>query len=164
MRGTILGYDAASGTGAINDLDGGRLKFSRDAWRSPGEPIPGRLVDFEVVEGQATEIFVVPGSGSPIDYSGEDPARTAMTAGIVSLICALASFMVPFIGIATLPVSIFFGIKGKNLGRDLPDKTAYYLSLAGLIVSGVILAVIILGLVACAGLVGVIGLTSPGWN
>ena len=55
MRGTILGYDAAAGTGAINDLTGGRLKFTRDAWRSPGEPVPGRLVDFEVVDGAATD-------------------------------------------------------------------------------------------------------------
>ncbi|MEZ0244863.1 MAG: hypothetical protein ACAH11_15925 [Sphingomonas sp.] len=164
MRGTILGYDAASGTGAINDLSGGRLKFSRDAWRSPGEPIAGRLVDFEVVEGEATDIFLVPGSGSPLDFSGDDPARTAMTAGIISLVCAIVSFLVPFVLIFTLPLSIFFGIKGKNLGRELPDKTAYYLSIAGLVISGIMLAVVVLGLAACAGMIGVIGLTAPGWH
>lgn len=164
MRGTILGYDAASGTGAINDLSGGRLKFSRDAWRSPGEPIAGRLVDFEVSEGEATEIFLVPGSGNPFDLGGDDPARNAMTAGIISIVCAIISFIVPFIGIFTLVVSIFFGIKGKNLGRDLPDKTAYYLSIAGLVISGIALGIVVLTLATCVGLVGVIGLSQPGWH
>ncbi|MCW3848678.1 hypothetical protein OF829_15690 [Sphingomonas sp. LB-2] len=165
MRGTILGYDAASGTGAINDLSGGRLKFTRDAWRSPGEPVAGRLVDFEVAEGEATEIFLVPGSGGvSLDFSGDDPARTAMTAGIVSLVCAVASFIVPFVGPFTLVVSIFFGIKGKNLGRELPDKTAYYLSIAGLVISGIALAIVLLALVACAGVIGVVGLSSATWN
>ena len=160
MRGTVLGYDAERGTGAINDLSGGRLKFNRDAWRSPGEPIPGRLVDFEVVEGEATEIFVVPGGG-PLDFGdGIDPARSAMTAGIVSLGCALISFVVPHIGIFFLIAAVVFGIKGKNLGRDLPDKTAYYLSMAGLVISAIALLVVLLTLAACVGVIGLIGLTS----
>lgn len=158
MRGTILGYDAAAGTGAINDLAGGRLKFTREAWRSPGEPAAGRLVDFEVVDGDATEIFLVPGSGSPFDLNADDPARAAMTAGIISLVCAIISFIIPFIGIVTLVVSVVFGIKGKNLGRDLPDKTAYYLSIAGLLISGIALAMMIFALVACAGMIGVASL------
>ncbi len=109
MRGTILGYDAAAGTGAINDLAGGRLKFTREAWRSPGEPAPGRLVDFEVIDGEAAEIFLVPGGGNPFDLNGDDPARAAMTAGIISLSCAVISFVIPFIGYVTLIVSVVFG-------------------------------------------------------
>lgn len=162
MRGTILGYDAAAGTGAINDLTGGRVRFRREAWRSPGEPVAGRLVDYEIADGEAIEIFTVPGSGNPFDMSGDDPARAAMTAGIISLACAVASFVIPFIGPITLIVSIVFGIKGKNLGRDLPDKTPYYLSLAGLIISGLALAVTILALAACVGVVGLIGLSGGG--
>ena len=63
MRGTILGFDAASGTGAITDATGGRVRFGRDAWRSPGEPVPGRAVDFEVEGGEAVDIFLVPAPG-----------------------------------------------------------------------------------------------------
>ena len=161
MRGTILGFDAATGSGAINNLEGGRVRFRREGWRSPGEPIPGRLVDFEMADDEAIDIYVVPGSGNPLSFSGDDPARSAMTAGIISLACAIATFVIPFIGPITLIVSIVFGIKGKNLGRDLPDKTAYYLSIAGLIISGLALAFTILALAACVGMVGLMSLSGP---
>lgn len=161
MRGTILGFDAASGTGAITDATGGRLRFVRDAWRSPGEPVPGRAVDFEVEGGEAVDIFLVPGAG--LGFGGDDPARSAMTAGIISLVCALVSFVIHPIGIITLLVAVYFGIKGKNLGRDLPDRTAYYLSIAGLLISGVALLVILLALAACASVIGLIGLSSAGY-
>jgi len=158
MRGTILGFDAGSGTGAITDLAGGRLKFSASEWRSPGAPVPGRTVDFEVVDGQATDIFLVPGSGGiSLDLGGDDPARAAMTAGIISIVCAFVSFVVPHIGIVTLIAAVGFGIKGKNLGRDLPDKTAYYLSMAGLVISAIALVVILLTLAACVSVIGLIG-------
>jgi hypothetical protein len=163
MRGTILGFDAASGTGAITDATGGRLKFGRDAWRSPGEPVPGRAVDFEVEGGEAVDIFLVPG-GSGLGFGGDDPARSAMTAGIISLSCALISFVIHPLGILTLLVAVGFGIKGKNLGRDLPDRTAYYLSIAGLLIAGLQLLVILLALTACAGLVGLIGLSTIYWH
>jgi len=160
MRGTVLGYDAERGDGAINDLSGARLKFSRDAWRSPGEPVPGRLVDFEVVDGEAIEIFVVPGGG-PLDFAdGSDPARSAMIAGAISLGCALISFVVWHFSIFFLIAAVIFGIKGKNLGRDLPDKTAYYISVAGLVISGIALLLVLLTLAACVGLIGLIGLGS----
>ena len=163
MRGTILGYDAESGTGAINDMSGGRLRFSRDAWRSPGEPTPGRLVDFEAADGEATDIYLVPGS-SPLDFGGsDDPARSAMTSGIISLGCALLFFVVPHITFLLLLPAIFFGIKGKNQGRDLPDKTAYWLSIAGLTISTIALGVMVLTLAACVGLLG-LGLTYGAWH
>jgi hypothetical protein len=161
MRGTILGFDAASGTGAITDAAGGRLRFGRDAWRSPGEPVPGRAVDFEVEGGEAVDIFLVPGAG--LGFSGDDPAKSAMTAGIISLVCALVSFVIPHIGIFTLVAAVAFGIKGKNLGRDLPDRTPYYLSIAGLLISGIALLVILLTLAACVGVIGLIGLSSA-WH
>jgi hypothetical protein len=166
MRGTVLGFDAAAGTGAINDLSGGRLRFRREEWRSPGEPVPGRLVDFEVVEGEATEIFVVPGSGGALDFGGADSPPSAMTAGVISLACALLSFVAPHVGIFLLIAAVVFGIKGKNLGRDLPDKTAYYLSVAGLAISAVALGLVLLTLAACVGMIGLIGFasSSPFWN
>jgi hypothetical protein len=157
MRGTILGFDAASGEGVINDLSGGRYKFSRDEWKSPGDPFAGRLVDFETDGDRATAIFLVPGSGNPLNFSmGDDDAKSAMTSGIISIVCAIASFVVGPLAIFTLVASIVFGIKGKNAGANLPDKTAYYLSLAGLIISAIILIGFVLLLAMCgAALVSV---------
>lgn len=154
MRGTILGFDAASGSGAITDAAGKRLRFGRDAWRSPGEPVPGRAVDFEVADGEAVDIFLVPGG---FNFGTDDPAKSAMTAGIISLTCALLSFMLHAFGILTLIVAVGFGIKGKNLGRGLPDRTPYYLSVAGLVLAGLQLLVIVLTLAACASVIGLIG-------
>jgi hypothetical protein len=159
MRGTILGFDPATGEGVINDTSGNRVKFTRAEWKSPGEPAAGRTVDFEASDDQATGIFVVPGTGSPLDFTGDDPAKSAMTAGIISLACALVSFVLPYIGIITLVVAVIFGIKGKNLGRDLPDKTAYYLSLAGLIISGIALLFFLFAVVACVSVLGILGTT-----
>jgi hypothetical protein len=161
MRGTILGFDAASGTGAITDSTGKRLRFTRDAWRSPGEPVPGRAVDFEVADGEAADIFLIPGG---FNFGSDDPAKSAMTAGIVSLACALLSFPLHAFGIITLIAAIGFGIKGKNLGRDLPDRTPYYLSIAGLTIAGLYLLAIVLLLTACASFVGLLGLSTYYWN
>lgn len=161
MRGTILGFDAASGAGAITDATGKRLRFSRDAWRSPGEPVPGRAVDFEVADGEAIDIFLIPGGFS---LGADEPARAAMTAGIVSLSCALISFVIHPLIVLALPVAIGFGLRGRSLGRDLPDRTAYYLSVAGLAIAAFQLVVIILLLSACAGVIGLLSFTSYYWH
>lgn len=59
MRGTVLGYDATSHTGAISGHDGNRYDFAVIEWKSPGLPMKGMLVDFVAVDGQATKIYVV---------------------------------------------------------------------------------------------------------
>lgn len=159
MRGTVLGFDPASGTGVITDAGGARVNFSREEWKSPGEPLAGRHVDFELEGDRAVGIFLIPGSGSAFDFSGQDVAQSAMTAGIVSLVCAVLSFVLGPLGPFTLIVAIIFGIKGKNAGRDLPDKTAYYLSLAGLWISGIALVMILLVLATCTAAIGWLGVT-----
>jgi hypothetical protein len=159
MRGTILGFDPGSGEGVINDTAGTRFKFSRDDWKGPGDPTAGRVVDFDIAGDRATDIYVVPGTGSPIDFTGQSVAQSAMTAGIISLVCAVLSFVLGPFGIFTLVASVIFGIKGKNAGRDLPDKTAYYLSIAGLAISAVALLIVLLALAACVGMVGILGTT-----
>jgi len=161
MRGTILGFDAASGTGAITDATGKRLRFGREAWRSPGEPVPGRAVDFEVEGNEAVDIFLIPGG---LNFGADDPARSAMTAGIISLSCALLSFVLHAFGILTLIVAIGFGIKGKNLGRDLPDRTPYYLSMAGLVIASFYLLAIVLMLTACASVIALLGFGTLYWH
>ena len=157
MRGTILGFDSGSNEGIITDQEGRRIKFARHEWKSTGEPLPGRAVDFDLVDDQATAIFIVPGSGSPLNLDGQDPAKQSMIFGIISLVCGILTFFLGVIGIVTVVLAIIFGIKGKNIGAELPDKTGYYLSIAGLILSGIALFITLLAMTACAGLVGLAG-------
>lgn len=59
MRGSVIGFDAATATGAINGLDGARYEFARADWRAASEPAAGDEVDF-AMEGQAAKaIFLV---------------------------------------------------------------------------------------------------------
>ena len=59
MQGKILGYDAASHTGAISGHDGKRYKFVFAEWKSPGTPQKGAVVDFVADGDNATEIYLV---------------------------------------------------------------------------------------------------------
>ncbi len=150
MRGTVLGFDPTNGTGVILDADGSRVSFARHDWLSPGEPRPGSVIDFTPVESRATEIFLFPGGAVG---GGADDERKAMTFGILSLVCAIMIF-IPYIGLFALIASVVFGIIGRNVGRDLPDKMGYYLSIAGLVISGIWLVIIITVIVACTSFVG----------
>jgi uncharacterized membrane protein (GlpM family) len=58
MDGSILNFDAVNGVGVIRAGDGKRYKFSTSDWASAGSPLSGDIVDFEPVDGAASEIFV----------------------------------------------------------------------------------------------------------
>lgn len=63
MKGKILGFDEATGKGAISADDGTRHKFDRADWRGGDKaPAPGLVVDFESENGGAREIYPVGGS------------------------------------------------------------------------------------------------------
>lgn len=157
MRGTILGFDMGAGEGVITDGEGKRVKFARTDWKGAGEPLAGRPVDYDDAEGRAVDIFPVPGMNVLSSFDGQDPAKQAMIYGIVSLSCAVLTFFLGPIGIITVVIALVFGIKGKNAGRNLPDKTAYYLSIAGLVLSAIALTLVLLALSACVGMVGLLG-------
>lgn len=58
MRGKILGFDAATGQGAISGSDGKRYNFAKSEWRGDGEPTPGIYTDFDSADGvTATALF-----------------------------------------------------------------------------------------------------------
>lgn len=157
MRGTILGFDGGSGEGIITDSEGRRIKFARTEWKSPGEPVPGRAVDFDMEDERATGIFIVPGSGNPLDIGNQEPARQATTYGIISLVCGIVTFFLGPIGIVTVVLAVVFGVKGKNIGMNLSDKTGYYLSVGGLVLAGIALLITLIALTACASLLGLAG-------
>lgn len=59
MKGKVLGFDPASGTGAINGDDGKRYKFAAADNKSPAPLKANDTVDFEVADDAAKEIYVV---------------------------------------------------------------------------------------------------------
>lgn len=59
MKGKVLGFDAASGAGAISGDDGKRYKFAAADNKSPAPLKANDTVDFEVVEDAAKEIYAV---------------------------------------------------------------------------------------------------------
>ena len=63
MRGKVLSYKDLEGDGLISGDDGARYAFVRGALRNGMRTIaPGTDVDFQVVDGAATEIYAVGGS------------------------------------------------------------------------------------------------------
>jgi hypothetical protein len=58
MDGSVLNFDVESDAGIIRASDGKRYRFRSKDWSSAGAPEAGDIVDFEPVDGEATEIFV----------------------------------------------------------------------------------------------------------
>ncbi|WP_025290861.1 hypothetical protein [Sphingomonas sanxanigenens] len=154
MRGTVLGFDPAIGEGVIATEDGGRVRFVRAAWRSPGEPLPGRLVDYALAEDGAIDIFVVPGTAGALVAGGaEPPERRGIIYGAVSLSCALFTYMLGPFGVLTVIPALVFGIMGRNAGRGLADRTGYYLSTAGLVLALIALLLVVMTVAAVFGFI-----------
>ena len=76
MKGKVLGFSEADGTGAIAADDGSRHRFAREDWRGERAPTAGTTVDFESEGGAAREIYPVTGaamaalSGINVDLGG----------------------------------------------------------------------------------------------
>jgi hypothetical protein len=86
MEGRVLGFDNKTNDGAIKGKDGTRYQFTIDSWKSDKDPILDMLVDFEVSEETAVNIFPVK------DQDAED---NKIILGIVSLVL---TFFLGFIG------------------------------------------------------------------
>jgi uncharacterized membrane protein YhaH (DUF805 family) len=65
MRGQILSFDEASGTGLISGDDGIRYSFNRDAVTPPASVTAGLRVDFVPVAGEATNIMLLAAAPAP---------------------------------------------------------------------------------------------------
>lgn len=64
MKGKVLGFDAAAGTGAITGDDGKRYAFVLADNKSPSALKPGDTVDFQVEGDTAKDIYAVAGEPS----------------------------------------------------------------------------------------------------
>ena len=86
MDGTILNFDSVNGVGVIRAGDGKRYKFATSDWASAGSPSSGDIVDFEPVDGVASEIFVTgriaeatPVSATPMAEVKANPPAPAVS-------------------------------------------------------------------------------------
>lgn len=88
MRGKVLSYDDNAGSGLISGDDGVRYSFTRGALSGGAREVwSGSTVDFEVVDGVATNIYVT--AGAPINLSGDKN----------KIVAALLAFFLGGIGI-----------------------------------------------------------------
>lgn len=62
MKGTILGFNADTGTGTISGDDGNRYGFSRAEWRGEKPLAAGIAVDFEARGSEAVGVYPVVGA------------------------------------------------------------------------------------------------------
>lgn len=62
MKGKILGFNQAEGSGAIAAEDGSRHRFLTEDWRGDKPPAAGMTVDFESSDGAAKDIYPVAGA------------------------------------------------------------------------------------------------------
>ena len=113
MKGKVLGFDAAAGTGVINGEDGKRYAYTAADNKSPNPTRPNDEVDFVADGANAKDIFVmmaapVAAAAAPIDMSkiASDPTvqkilakPNVIWAGVVVLGSLLAGYLFGGFGI-----------------------------------------------------------------
>lgn len=82
MNGTILNFDASTGTGILRADDGKRYRFLSSDWSSDGAAQTGDVVDFEIDGTNATDIFVLKRASSPTN--GVSPILTPQTSALAA--------------------------------------------------------------------------------
>lgn len=102
MEGRILGFESKDKSGTIKGHDGNRYIFSLDSWKSNVTPVFDMMVDFEISEKKALNIYEIK------DHSENNKKKIL---GILSL---LLTFFLGFIG--TLISRI--GFSGHDLSRS----------------------------------------------
>ena len=87
MKGTVLDFNATSGSGVISCEHGGRYQFSQEQWKSAQAPVAGAPVDFVADGEQAKDIYGVaaqtpPPASQPMQTT---TATSSLVAGILGL-------------------------------------------------------------------------------
>ncbi len=150
MRGTILGVH--DGRGVLLGLNDQRLDFPLSEWRSAGAPVAGQAVDYVEEGGQARAVFAVPGATLNRSHS------TTMVLSVIGLGCLVLGFIIPFV--PTIAAFVL-GVIAASQARAEGDETALLLARIAWIGALVMLAIgllVILGVIALIGTVGVAAL------
>lgn len=126
MKGKILGFTPAAGSGAITGDDGERFTFVAAQWRSDRPIAVGTHVDFAPLAGVATEIYPV-AAAMPI-AAGDLAASPA-----VQKIRRLAMTTLAFPLAALLLLATFLpAISGTSVDPRFPASSASLWGLGGL--------------------------------
>jgi hypothetical protein len=80
MEGRVLGFDKRTNEGALRGADGNRYNFTTESWKSDQEVSFDMLVDFEISEKNAINIYPIK------DRNAED---NKVILGVVSLLITL---------------------------------------------------------------------------
>jgi uncharacterized membrane protein YhaH (DUF805 family) len=59
MKGTVIGFDADTNTGAISGHDGRRYDFATQDWRGNSRPRHGDVVDFTAAGDRAEQVYLL---------------------------------------------------------------------------------------------------------
>ena len=87
MRGRVLGFDPASGSGAITGDDGKRYKFTTADNKSPQALKPEDVVDFEADGEQARDIYTVtPAARAPVGAGAPSGSSTGVPPAVMSFL------------------------------------------------------------------------------
>jgi hypothetical protein len=137
MKGNILTYDIESSSGIISAEDGNRYKFTKEQWKDTVPPKSAQVVDFEIDNTEAKDIYILKSNKSTIDtdeikekfdkFKNSDNVQNVQTkvqnilnngmknkvGFILSIVVALSLFLpilsIPFLG----SISLIDDIWGK---------------------------------------------------
>ncbi len=119
MRGKVLSFGEADGTGLISGEDGQRYGFSRSALQAGATRVlPGAEVDFQVEDGAAVGVYVVAPSASDknrivaallalfLGHLGVHKFYLGKTnAGIVMLVCGTIGWLLILPGVVNMLIA-----------------------------------------------------------
>jgi hypothetical protein len=106
MDGQLLHFSVEVQAGLIRAGDGRRYPFYSSEWRTAEPPQAGDLVDFEIADGRATEVYRTGRVATPAPSGAWLGARPGLVwGGLVLLACVLPLLNIPLFSISliTLP-------------------------------------------------------------
>lgn len=132
MKGKVLGFDAAAGTGAINGENGQRYSFTAADFKSPAPAKANDNVDFEVDGANAKNIYVTAAAMPNVDLAALTSNATvanilakpyviwaaviilgSLIAGYFNTLGALGDMSGPFgsgLGISAIFIALLFAV------------------------------------------------------
>lgn len=157
MRGSILTFDAATGSGLIRAEDGQRYTFSAADWRDPAtRPYPGIWVDFETISHAAREIVVLPQPGyvvPPLNPAAE-PQNNGNLLGGLSIGAAFFG-LIPGFGVIFLIAAFILGIVARRQAKSTKNSIGATLGAIGIGIAVAVFAIeLVLWLVIGAAVIG----------
>jgi uncharacterized membrane protein len=103
MKGTVLGFDPDSNTGAISGHDGIRYDFATIEWRGQSRPSRGETVDF-VADGQrATQIFPLAARYDPAEGGTANIVYILYLVSLVVGITSIVGVIIAYVNRAEAP-------------------------------------------------------------